>query len=179
MGAEFYYRDTAWRKAKELYYRDAGVWRKLKEVWYRDGGVWRKVFSGFAAQAFSAFDVWAQSGTGTGSKTASCNFLSDGTYTTSATPLATNGTSSGNWGTPTTPGIGSAWSIKVTVTSGSFSTSGTTGSWVSLASTWFATKSGSVGSGSVTFDVAFSSNGGATTDLTVTGCVLRYDSVPA
>jgi hypothetical protein len=181
MSAEFYRHDgTAWRKCKESYRHDGTAWRKCKERWRYDGTAWRKVFSGFTAQAFTAFYCFAQSALGTGAKIANCTFSSDGTYTAAGTPLEVVGAdASGNWATPTTTGGGASWSIKVTVTSGSFTSSSTTGSWVSMATNWIGSKNASIGAGFVVFDVAFSPDGGTTTAVTVTGCRLEFNSSPA
>jgi hypothetical protein len=178
MAANYWMNDAGtWRKAVQVYLNDSGTWRKAKAIWFNDGGTWRKVFSGFTANAFSVFNALAQTSDGLGSKQATCSFNSDGTFSVACTTIGL--TFNDNWGLPTTTGIGSSWSIKVTVTSGAFSLSGTTGSWVSLASAWTAFKSGTTASSSVTFTVEFSPDGGATTALTVTGCSLAYNSSPA
>lgn len=97
----------------------------------------------------------------TGIYSASVTFNSDGTVTVTGTSPAAN-----NWYAPTSPGIGSSFSVRITTTS-SLNTSiagGVSGTWYSLAAgqgyTFSNSSSTTEGTGSAT--VAISPDGGAT-----------------
>lgn len=111
--AEFWYRDTAWRKAVQLWYRDGGVWRGLKEAWYRDGGVWRKVFGAF--QVATGNNVISDC-TNPTAQVPTVRFFADGTVD------ARDGSGSffaqTNWGASTTPAIGAAYFMRAAYSSG-------------------------------------------------------------
>lgn len=85
--------------------------------------------------------------------------VNDGTFTQTGHPT-------GNWWNPTTAGIGSLWSAKVTVnTSTNTNFTGTTGGWVSLSSgaSWGMSNTVTSAEGTGTFTIAFSPDGGAST----------------
>ena len=65
-----------------------------------------------------------------GAANASITFNADGTYTG-----AGSSSTSGNWYTPTTGGVGSAYEVRYTLSSGSVTT-GTTGTWLAFPQSW-------------------------------------------
>ena len=160
---ELHYKDGGtWRKAKELHYRDGGVWRKLKEAWYRDGGVWRKVFSAGGVVNPLPFTYWIDVTTlSPADATAAIQFRSDGVLNI----YGSLGIDALSWFAPTEVGIGAAYWIRLTVTSGDGPNSGdSTGAWLSLSVTrtwsWTVTSnSGGLRSGVVTVQIATDSAG--------------------
>lgn len=179
MAAEFWINDgTAPRKAAELYFNDGVAVRTITEAWFNDGTAVRQVYSAGAITSFTALNALAQSADGTGTKTATATFSANGTVSQSGSPTETNGGAPlQNWFTPTTGGIGSSYWLRVTATSGTF-TSETSG-WHSLSSGSVYTKGGT-GSGSVTFTVEISSDASGTpVVLTVAGNTLAFNSTPA
>jgi hypothetical protein len=165
------------RTVKRLIVGDSGgVARVIKRAFVGDsGGVARLIFQAFAPPSpFNVYDVWADSFPGDNA-VATISFLSDGTITTSM--LDSDGGStigSSNWGQPTTTGIGANYWIRLTATSGTFTTNGASG-WTNLASTVSATKSAFSGTASVTFTIEIATDAaGANIVLTSTGNTLRY-----
>lgn len=129
MATEFWYRASGvWRKAKDLHYKQGGVWRKAKEAWYRSGGVWRKVFSGFTVVGGNFSDFRSD------------NFQASVTFVTDGSVNSSGAIGVGNWGTPTTAGIGANYWIRMSIVS----TNGTVGGgpydqWLQLSSNRSAT----------------------------------------
>jgi len=110
-----------------------------------------------------------------GSVNATFSLLANGTCNGAATPITDTNDYSANWASPTTTGIGSSYWVRVTPTSGTF-TSGTTGSWVSLSSgqAWSKNTTGS-GTATVLYTLEISSSSSGTPVLvTKTGCRLQY-----
>lgn len=109
------------RKAKEVWYGFGGMPRKAKEIWYRSGGTWRKVFAGgfqsISAMAGSALGL-AEPGTTPGM--AALEMFVDGTYRFEHSDADSNMIYDAlvNWGTPTTPGLGSEYQTLTTHVSG-------------------------------------------------------------
>jgi hypothetical protein len=130
-----------WREINGVFVNDAGTWREIQEVYVNDAGTWRTVFQNLTVQLSN--DAYSRS-----QNTASFSLLSTGEF------QATDGGAAStqyNW---LVAGSASSVEVRVTPTSGSFST-GTTGAWISLASTRTYTRawSGGMSSDSVTATV--------------------------
>ena len=172
--SQFWYNDgTGVRLAKELYYNDGGGVRTIKEAWYNDGVGVRKVYaSGGIVSPFTAWNPFADSAPGV-SASATLTFQSNGTVTSAQSVNNFTTPGSSNWYSPTTA-VGASYWIRATVTVGTL-TSGTTGSWVSLASNQSWTKSATSGAASVTLTLDISTDsGGSVIVLTTTGNVIQY-----
>lgn len=135
---ELHYKDGGtWRRAKELHYRDGGTWRKLKEAWYRDGGTWRKIFSGASPVSLFGGNLVAAGFPYVGAVTITLTAGTDGTFSATATVDAaisfTNDAAGDLWFAPAEAGIGTAYWVRATLTSGSAPSSGTTGAWQQLS----------------------------------------------
>jgi len=96
----------------------------------------------------------------TGVRSGNLTLIPDGTFTAT-------GSTAKNWFSPTTAGIGTAWSAKATVNSQTNTniTGPTLGTWVALSSSaqWAFANTGNVVEGFGTMTIAFSRDGGATT----------------
>lgn len=130
-----------WREAQGVYVNDAGTWREIQEVYVNDAGTWRSVFVSLLVQLSTASYSRSQN-------TASFSFLSTGEF------QATNGAAIStqyNW---LLGGAASSVDLRVTPTSGSFST-GITGAWINLGTTRTFTRTwpGGMASESVTATV--------------------------
>lgn len=99
--------------------------------------------------------------------TGSTQFNADGTITGS------DHTGPTSWVTGKT----GLWSIRVTVTAGAFA-SGTTGVWLTMDVARLYTRSGTTGTGSVTYTIEFSPDNGATISGTVTGNIISFSHAP-
>lgn len=122
---------------------------------------------------FSAWGVFADSGIGV-SASASLTFNSDGTISYAATANDLSSPGSTSWYAPTITGIGSLYWIRLTATTGTFTTNGAS-AFTSLASAISATKSATTGAASVTFTIEIASDSGGTNIvLTSTGNQLQY-----
>ncbi len=100
----------------------------------------------------------------TGVRSGTFALVNDGTFTG-------NGAATKNWFAPTTPGIGSSWSAKATVSSQNNTTiTGTLNAWVALGSgtSWGFTNTAATVEGLGTLSIAFSRDGGTTTAGTMT-----------
>jgi hypothetical protein len=162
-----------WRSARP-YIKVGGVWQTVQTGWIKVAGVWQKFYQNFlVALANGAIDVWSDSPPGDPA-VSTINFLSDGTISFSATDSDAGSTVAASWGSPTTVGIGSQYWIRITPTSGTFSTNGASG-WTSLSATVSCTKQGNSGGASIIFTVEISTDsGGSTIVATSTGNQLRY-----
>lgn len=173
MATEFYYRDAggSWRKAKEVYYRDAGSWLKAKEIWYRDAGSWRKVFTGFTLIATTP------SGTITSEEFSPTPALAALTINSDGSLSANQGWSlgGGNWGTPVTAGEGAGkyarW-VHSTGTTATASTGFTQNTWIQVSTgRTLSISRGSIGTTTSVFTLQFAEDNvgtGATTAGTIT-----------
>ncbi len=135
------------RRINEVWVNDAGTARRINEIWVNDSGTARLVFTG---DVISIADVTAASSVASPTNaTASYSLGNDGDIDRTA---GTNTVSDqGDWISPRTGMAG--YEARATVTSGAL-TSGTEGTWLSLASTrtWSLTISGvAPGSGSCVF----------------------------
>lgn len=112
----------AWKGIASIAVGVSGAWKAVSAAWVGVGGAWKLFYSSIALPAtLGASDTQSP-----GPANATLTFASDGTY------VGTGGIPSGNWASPTTVGIGSAYEIRWTVVSGTLST-GTTGTWQSLS----------------------------------------------
>jgi len=166
---------STWRNITEVKVNDAGTWRTIQDIKINDAGTWRTVWQYFAPPSpFTAYDVWSDDVPGN-STVSTITFNSDGTISASFSPNDGGSTfGSSNWGAPTTTGIGSGYWVKLTATSGTFTTNGAS-TFTNLASAISATKSGNSGTASVTFTIQIATDsGGSNIILTSTGNLLRY-----
>lgn len=115
-----------WRLAKALWMNDAGTWRQAKQVWANDGGTWRKVFSGFSVLTGQFFSCSLFN-----TINPQVRFETDGSVSIETAGGAL--VAGGNWGSPTTTGIGASYWIKVHQDSGA-AVSGTLDAWLQLSS---------------------------------------------
>lgn len=131
------------------------------------------------AASFTAFNLWAQSLDGTGTKTASVTFNTDGSITKVASPVATNITGDTAWFSPVGGGPGNTYYVRYTATVGSFTTNDAS-AFTLMSTGRSCTKSSTTGAASVTFTIEIATDAGGTNIVfTKTGNVLKYDSSPA
>jgi hypothetical protein len=179
MATRFFVGDSggAARLVKRFFVGDSGgVARAVKRAFVGDaGGVARLIYQAFGPpNPFNLYDVWADSAPGSPA-IAQIQFLPDGTITT-ATDDGDGGSTIGspNWGEPTTSGIGANYWIRLTPTTGSFTTNGAA-SFTNLAGAVTALKSASAGTASVTFTIEIATDAAGTNIvLTSAGNILRY-----
>lgn len=133
--ATTYVKDAGtWKPVTGLYIKDAGTWKTVKQGWVKDAGVWKQFFSGFTLQnspgSNYGFDDTINYD-GFTIPSANLTYNSDGTW--GAVGVYSGSSASGNWGTPTTAGIGSNYWVRYTrtSTSGTGSSTATTG-WLQL-----------------------------------------------
>jgi hypothetical protein len=113
----------AWKGIASVAVGVSGAWKTVAQGWVGVGGAWKQFYTAITIAlpgAISGTDVQSP-----GPANATITFASNGTYS------ATGG-ASGNWGSPTTGGLGSGYDIRWTVVSGTLTT-GTTGTWQSLS----------------------------------------------
>lgn len=115
----------AWKAVEALSVGVSGAWKTVGKGWVGVGGAWKVFYEAVVVMLPATIDVSVVSSPGPA--VSSTTFSADGTYT------STDGTSNGNWYTPTTGAVGGGYEIRWTVVSGTLTT-GTTGTWQSLAS---------------------------------------------
>lgn len=161
MAVELWIRDGGGtpRLIKELWIRDgSGTPLLMKELWSRDGGgTPRKIFQAFTVSSGASMSSTI-AGTGINPQLI---LQTDGT---TLRRLADNSTSlTAPWGAPAVAGVGSNYWINVTLGAGAGVITGTTGSLVSLSSTYTLTMtaatSGNFRSRSATYTI-YSDAGG-------------------
>jgi hypothetical protein len=117
-----------WRDIQAVSVNDAGTWRDIQEIYVNDAGTWRSVFT---AESITISDATAFSELTTPSTS-----IAQYQLTSAGAINATVGTNSlvdsGDWIAPKTNMAN--YECRFDLTSGSL-TSGTTGAWMSLATT--------------------------------------------
>ena len=174
MAAKLHYRDGGvWRAAAALHYKDAGIWRNLTSAWYRDGGVWRQVFAAFSIVNPLAGGTYIDGDVAPGSVSCTMSVGSDG-Y------IGFSGVAAGDlggqlWGTPQTAGVGVGYWVRVTLTSGTFSSSAGSG-WLQLSTTRHWTRNrptSGIGTTSCTCTVEIATDSGGASIVTSGSFTLR------
>lgn len=130
MAAETHVQDaSAARRAKEAHVHDGAAVRAAKEIWVHDGVAARKVFAGGFASYVSPLACQGQTYADSGYGSAGCvlSILPNGTW--SIDGFNFGALAAGNWGNPTTPGLGADHYVRFTLEETSGSTSNT--SWTS------------------------------------------------
>lgn len=120
--SELWVSDGVAHKVKQLWAHDGVVPHAAKEVWTHDGTAPRK-WSPFAVLSLNYNPV----NTLGSAAPVVLTFGSDGSV------VSTNDIT-GNWGTPTTAGIGANYWVNLTVVSGTGTMNGTTAAWLSIGS---------------------------------------------
>lgn len=159
-----------WRKAKEVYANDGTADRKAKKVLVHDGVDWREAFSGFTVSMPSTLDVLAAK-VGPNA-VATITFGTDGVITMAR---VNGGTTTSDWGTPTTPGEGANYWVRATLNSGSTPSGPALGSWHQLSSSraWALTRT-SVGVLSCQLNVQIASDSGGSNILS--SCTVNLEA---
>lgn len=154
------------RQIREVWVNDSGTARRINEIWVNDSGTARCIFIG---DQITVSDMNAEATVANpNTATSSYSIANDGDID------AVNGTNTivdrGDW---ITPKINMAnYEVRASIVSGSV-TSGTTGSWLSLASTrtWTVERSG-IGAGTttcvLTIEIRRASDGTVMDSATVT-----------
>ncbi len=136
------------------------------------------IIAAFAADSgiVRNFTTWAVSGDNVpgDAASASITFASDGSISYSAALNDNTVPGSTSWRFPNVTGIGANYYIRLTATSGTFSTNGAS-SFTSLSSAVTATKAATTGAATVTFTIEIASDaGGSSIVFTSTGNTLAY-----
>lgn len=129
-----------WRKLVSPAVKVAGTWQPIKQGWVKVAGTWRQFFANLSVQLLTTGSYQGVAANAT------IQFANTGVFT--GTGPVGGATSPYNW---LLSGSASQVDIRVTPTSGSWS-SGTTGTWLNLATSrsWTINWPGGISSSSVT-----------------------------
>jgi hypothetical protein len=160
--------DSGTWRTPQPHVKDVATWRPIQETYVNDSGTWRSVYRAFAINgSFTAWNVSSSNADGN-SAYAEININSNGTVTGTGDSVS----GSGNWGSPTTTGIGASYYVKMTPTSGTFD-SNQASAWISLSSNRTAYLLNDFGSYSCTFTIQIATDAiGSNVVFTSTGNVL-------
>lgn len=161
-----------WKQVPEMHTKVSGVWKAITEGYVNVSGTWK--------QFFSADSVYiphlAVYGLTIGSDcTVAITFGSNGALTSTG-ELSGEPDALSWWTGNPDAAIGAAYELRITVTSGAFS-SGTTGSWVALSASPGYTKTQILpGNSTVVFTVEIRRASDSVVMLTKTGCSIQAEA---